>query len=285
MTENRRQYARRHQRTEHSPNFADDPVVREMLLRLDQLERQTDPQRPDSEHHKDASANKVLRIISDLSAYIGGWAIDHKIGLAIEGLGNIPDLAAQTRTPDYDDLRKSVNSHRHEAAGQSRDHLASGAQRKALSNLFNAMATSPRVSLCDPLAEALQALEYGETLAIFEPVKGGRKRQFRELKLQLLALCFIEYKQVLGGKKHELQLEVGGTFGVSLPTVRGWEHRLPKQLDPFYVANALSRARRCGEADRDNNSASFDRFWGKAALSEWGAEYKAVQGFTKPKSD
>ena len=232
MTENRREYARRRQRAEHSPNFADDPDVRDMLLRLDQLERQTDPQRPDSEHDKDASANKVLRIISDLSAYVAGWAIDHKIGLAIEGVGNIPDLATQTRTAAYKKLRKSVNSHRHEAAGQSRD-LASGVQRKALSNLFNAIASSPRGSLCDPLAEALQALEYGETLPIFNAIKGGRKRQFRELTLQLLALCFIEYKQVLGGLKYKLQSEVEEAFGISPSTVRGWDRQLRKQLDPF----------------------------------------------------
>jgi hypothetical protein len=280
MTEDKRENARRLQRAEDSPNFADDPVVRDMLQRLDRLERQTDPQRRDSEHDKDASANKVLRIISDLGAYVAGWAIDHKIGLAIEGLGNIPDLSAQTRTPAYSQRRESVNNHRHEAAGQSRD-LAAEVQRKALSNLFNAMAAGPRGSLCDPLAEALLALEYGETLPIFDAVKSGRKRQFRELILQLYALCFIEYKEVLGGKKYEFQSEVEEAFGVSRSTVRGWERLLPEQLDPFYVANALSRARRCGEADRDSSTVRFDRFWGKAALSTWGAEYKAVQRLRK----
>jgi hypothetical protein len=158
-------------------------------------------------------------------------------------------------------------------------------QRKALSNLFNAIASSPRVSLFDPLAEALLALEYGETLPILESVKDGRKRGFRELNLQLSALCFIEYQIVRGGRKNKLRSDVGEAFRVSDHTVRGWELNLPTQLDPFYVANALSRARRCGEADRDSNSVSFDRFWGKAALSASGTEYKAVQGFPKPKSD
>ena len=147
----------------------------------------------------------------------------------------------------------------------------------------DAMAVSR--SLCDPLAEALQALEFGETLQILEAVKDGRKRQFRELRLQLWALCFLEYKQVLGGRKNKLLSEVGEAFGVSLSTVRGWDRQLRKQLDPFYVANALFRARRCGEADHDNNSERFDRLFGKAALLKWGAEYKDVQGFTKPKSD
>jgi hypothetical protein len=264
MTEERREYVRRLQRAEHSPNFADDPVVRDMLLRLDQLERHTDPHHPDSEHNKDASANKALRIASDLIAYLSGWAIDHKIGLAIEGFGNIPGLATQTRTPAYNKLRESVNNHRHEAAGQSRD-LTSGVQRKALSNLFNAMA-SPRQSLCDPLAEALQALEYGETLPILEPAKEGRKRKFRELKLQLWALCFIEYEQALGVLKNQLQSKVKEAFGVSESTVRGWERQLPTQLDPFSVDHALSRAKHCGEVDRANGSMHFERTWGLTAL-------------------
>jgi hypothetical protein len=194
-------------------------------------------------------------------------------------------LAKQTRTPEYNALRESVNNHRHEVAGQSTD-LPDDERRKALSNLFNAMTNPFRQSPWDTLAEALQALEFGETLPILEPVKSGRKKGFRELRLQLYALCFIEYKQALGGsKKYKLQSEVKEAFGVSSDAVRGWHRQLSTQLDPFYVANALSRARRCGEADRDNNSVRFDRFWGKAALSAWGAEYKVVQGFTKPKSD
>jgi hypothetical protein len=210
--------------------------------------------------------------------------MDHKIGLAIEGFGNIPDLATETRTANYAELRKSVNSHRHETAGQSKN-LPSGVQRKGLSNLFNAMASSPRVSLWDPLAEALLALEYGETCPILEPVKGGLKKGLRELTLQLFALCFIEYKRGLGGLKYKLQSEVEEAFGVSFDTVRGWGLWLPKQLDPFYVARALSRAKRCGELDRDNKSPNFDKAFGKAALSAWGAEYKDIQGFSKPKSD
>jgi hypothetical protein len=281
MTEERREYTRRLKRAEDGPNFADDPAVRDMLLRLDQFERHTDPHQADSEHDKDNSANKALRIVFDLIAYVAGWAMDHKTGLAIEGIGNIPDLAPQNRTPNYDELRKSVNSHRHEAAGQSRD-LEGGVQRKALCNIFNAMAASPRERLLDPLAEALLGLEYGETRPILEPVKSGLKKGFRELTLQLFALCFIEYQRGLGGRKYELESEVEKAFGVSRSTVRGWGHWLPKQLDPFYVARALSRARRLGKADCDK---SLDQAFGKAALSKWGAEYKDVQGFTKPKSD
>jgi hypothetical protein len=286
MTEQTREYARRFKRDEDRPNFSDDPLVRDMLLRLDKLERQTDHQHQDSENDKDALANKALRIASELGAYVSGWAVDHKIGLAIEGLGNIPDLGIQTRTPAYNQLRASVNSHRHEAAGRGRStDLASRVQRRALSSLFNAMTSGVRESLYDPLAEALEALEYGETLPILEPVKDGRKRKFRELKLQLRALCYIEYMQVLAAPKNQLQSKVKEAFGVSESTVRGWERQLPTQLDPFHVENALSRAKRCGEADRANGSMHFERIWGLTALSEWGVEYKAIQGFNQTKSD
>jgi hypothetical protein len=89
--------ARRAERDDSSASFSDDPVVRDMLVQLDQLERQTNPRHPDSENDKDALANKALRIISDLTLYVAGWAMDHKIGLAAEGLGNIPDLVPGIR--------------------------------------------------------------------------------------------------------------------------------------------------------------------------------------------
>ena len=282
MTDEKRENARKLQRAEDSPNFADDPAVRDMLVRLDQLERQTDPQHPDSESDKDASANKALRIVSELGAYVAGWAIDHKIGLAIEGRGNIPDLAIQARRPAYTELREQVNSHRHEAAGRS-PGLTRQVQRKALSNILNAMASPFCESIFDPLAEALEALEYGETLPLLEPARDGRKRKFRELKLQLLALCFVEYQRTLGRRVDQLESDVKDAFCVSESTVRGWKRQLKTQLDPFNVDNALLRAEHCGKVDRADGGARFEQTLGLKALKKWGSQYKAIQRFNDQK--
>jgi hypothetical protein len=150
--------ARRKLRDENSPSFAGDPIVTEMLSRLDQLERQTDPRRADSENEKDAAAGQALKIASELAAYVAGWAVDHKVGLAIDGYGNIPDLMLTARTPAYNELRETVNSHQHEASGLQPAKLASSTKRKALANLFRFNIGGLDEPLRDSLAEALEAL-------------------------------------------------------------------------------------------------------------------------------
>ena len=82
-------------------------------------------------------------------------------------------------------------------------------------------------------------------------------------------------------QKYKLQAAVEEAFRVSASTVRGWERLLPTQLDPFYVANALWRAKRCGEVDRTNGSQHFEGVWGSTALLERSVEF---QGFNQTKS-
>jgi hypothetical protein len=283
LSEETRDHQRRLLRDEGCPNFADDPIVRQMLSRLDELERLTDPRRPDSEHDKDASASKALGIASELAAYVSGWAVDHKVGLAIEGLGNIPDLMTTARTPDYNKVRETVNSHRHETAGLRSAELTSRIKRKALSNLIDANINGPHWSLHASLADALEALEYGETLPLLERKKGGRKRKFRELKLQLDALRYVEYQFALVGSKHgeksKIQEAAAEAFGVDIVTLRGWESRLRSKLDFFTVENALTRALYFGKGARAVADGRFERYFGQSMLQKSGAEYKAIQGF------
>jgi hypothetical protein len=289
LSEETRNRQRRLLRDEGCPNFADDPVVRQMLTRLDELERLTDPRRPDSERDKDIVASKALGIASELAAYVSGWAVDHKVGLAIEGLGNIPDLMITARTPAYNEVRETVNSHRHETAGLRSPELASGIKRKALSNLLDANIGGLPESLRDPLADALEALEYGETLPLFEPEKEGRKRKFRELQLQLRALRYIEYQFALGGRKHgeksRIQQVAAEAFGVSVVTLRGWESRLRSKWDRLRVENALTRASYWGDAARAVGDGRFERYFGLSVLQKSGADYKAIQGFSQTKSN
>lgn len=285
MAQSEPKRTRRLQRDENSPSFLDDPVVREMLLSLDQLERKTDHRDPDSENDKDALANLALKIAAKLGDYVSGWASDHKVGLAIEGMENIPDRASLARTPEYNDLRKSMNSHRHEIAALTKS-LTDKEKRKALLNQLSAMSCGLHSPLLDALVEAIEALEYGETLPILEPTKDSLKKGFRELRLHLWALCYIEYKQTIGeARKGHLQSNVAEAFGVSESTVRGWERQLPSQLNSFYVAYALSRARHCGEWDRAKGERHFENTWGTAPLLKWGADYRVVLGYNQAKSD
>jgi hypothetical protein len=274
MTDNN--FERRYARSEGT-SFADDPHVQDLLARLDGLERSTDPRLPGGEVDKDAVALKALKIASELASYVSGWAMDHKIGLAIEGLGNIPDLAVMDRTPAYDELRETVNGHQHEAAAVRATELAHHVQRRALYNLLAVNIGGLPEILRAPLAESLEALDYGETLPLLKAEKDGKKRQLRELKLQLYALGCIEYLRVLGEAKYKLQLTAADAFGVSDSTVRGWEYRLRTEWDAFRVANVLSRAKRLGMLCRANGDLRFERFFGMSALKHYGSEYKSVQ--------
>jgi len=259
-----------------------------MLSRLDELERLTDPRRPDSERDKDAAASKALGIASELAAYVSGWAADHKVGLAIEGIGNIPDLMTTARTPAYNRLRETVSSHRHETAGLRSAELTSRMKRKALSNLMDANINGPHWSLYASLADALEALEYGEPLPLLEPEKDGRKRKFRELKLQLNALRYVEYQFAVVGGKHGEKSKIQGTaaeaFGVSVVTLRGWESRLRTNLGCLRVENALTRASFFGAGARTVGDGRFERYFGLSMLQKSGVDYKAIQRLlAKPK--
>jgi hypothetical protein len=288
LSEDVRGHQRRSLRDEGCPNFADDPFVRHWLSRLDELERLTDPRRPDSEHNKDAAATEALGIASTLAAYVSGWAVDHKVGLAIEGLGNIPDRKITERSPAYNEARQNVNDHRHEAAGLQSAELTSGVKRKALSNLMYANVGGLPVSLCDPLAEALEALEYGETLPLLEREKDHLKRKFRELRLQLRALRYVEYQYALltrkRGEKSRLQRAAAEAFGVSFPTLRGWESRL-REWDPLRVEDALALASFWGKAARGVGDGRFEPYFGLSMLQKAGADYKAIQASRKTKND
>jgi hypothetical protein len=268
-------HARLRARNEDSPSFADDPMVRELLSRLDHLERQTNPQREGSENDKDAAAHKAMNLASELAAYVAGWAVSHKIGLAAEGHGNIPDLIPSARTAPYNELRENVDSHRHEAAGRQPVIFASAVKRRALANLLRFNLGGLDESLRGALAEALEALDYGETLELLKPEKDGSKRQLRELKLQLWGLCCVEYMHTMGRKKYELLKCAADAFGVSENTMRNWEYRL-REWNVHAVANGLSRARHCGEIDRARGTLDFDYIWGLSALEKYGTEYKSL---------
>ena len=95
-------------------------------------------------------------------------------------------------------------------------------KRKALSNLIHANIGGLPESLRESLADALEALEYGETLPLLQRKKEGRKRKFRELQLQLRALRYIEYQFALGGREYgEIQDTAVKAFGVDVVTLRG----------------------------------------------------------------
>jgi hypothetical protein len=270
--------ARRLLRDETSMSFADDPGIRRLLIRLDDLERKTSPDRSESETDKDGAAAEALTIAFELVSILAGWAIDHKVGLAAKGLDNIPTLlSTEARTVEYQALRESIDSHMHETYAASQPKLTGRETRGAIASLLRGVRHYPLLNLSEPLAEALEALDFGETLPLVTSEKNGRKRKFTELRMQAYCLACIEYLQALGRPKYKLQEIAAEAFGVSADTVRGWEYRLRSEWGPYRLLNLLSRAKRCGIAGKANLDGRFEALFGEAALREYGANFKAAQ--------
>src|SRR6516164_2513096 len=77
---------------EHLGALIDTKYVRLMLERLDELEKKTRPSASsgDVAEGKDLAAREAMTTVAHLVRYAAGWAIDHQVGLAIEGLEFVP---------------------------------------------------------------------------------------------------------------------------------------------------------------------------------------------------
>lgn len=257
-------------------SFRDDPVVLQLLQELDDLERRTSPLQADSQDNKDAAANEALSLASRLAAHVSGWAVRHKIGLALHGHRNIPDIIPTARTPEYNALRAEFDNHRHEAQGSSLDAaMTDKAQRAALSNLMSCKIGGVPEMLARSISDALDALDFGNTVSLLEAEKDYRKHTLGETKLQLFALCYVEFNHARGGRKLALLKDVANEFGVSEDTARGWERRL-REWDTHQVTNAFSRAQHLGKMYHQTNDPRYDRVFGLLPLKRWAAEYKTL---------
>ena len=98
--------------------------------------------------------------------------------------------------------RALVDSHEHERAGAaaSRKPISDPiVARRLLINLLYANPGGFDPAIQDAAVEALRSLYYGETLPLLDPERRNKKRGYRELRLQLRALGFVEYRVALGG--------------------------------------------------------------------------------------
>jgi hypothetical protein len=151
----------------------------------------------------------ALRFARELVETLAGWAIDHQVGLAMEGREfasvaphDAPDL------PEYVEARTAADDHRHELAGRplrearwASDQMEPDVTRQALLNLQLPNPGGFPNCLTQMVSEALRALDYNESLPILKPRAAGRKVSFRTEQLQLKAICIVAYQVARGSKK------------------------------------------------------------------------------------
>jgi transcriptional regulator with XRE-family HTH domain len=278
---------------QHKGPLIETSYVRLLLERLDGLEQKTRPSSGDlNAERKDLAAFDALKFAGNLVRYVAGWAIDHQIGLAAEGLKFVPLQPFGTKNhPQYLAERSLVDSHAHEKTGgvRSHDDDDGGAfvARKSLVNLLRANPGAMPSWLRHKTIEGLEALDYGEVQPMFAPISTGRKRDLTLLRYQLQALALVAYRRKLGLKKEKSLEQVADALGISPHTLLSWETRLRNEFGRLqvdrtisfaenhasWVAAARKKARRGEEAeDTEVHEAGYD----DVALMKLGKKYKAA---------
>ena len=176
-------------------------------ISLAELERDTRPSLGfKSAKAKDLKAFEALEVAGQLVAAVAGWAINHEIGLAVEGLQFVPLQPPQTKSdPQYLTLKAAVNEHRHEAAGAATHgkRLDPFFLRTCLINLLRPNVGGYPNWLLVTTIDALDALEYGDTHPIFR--RSGRKRRLgtKQRRLILKAIGAIHFRRKAYGMSDE----------------------------------------------------------------------------------
>jgi hypothetical protein len=283
---------------QHLGPLIETNYVRLLLNRLDELEKKTRPSGGDgTTKYKDLSAFEALESAGRLVEYVAGWAIDHQMGLASEGLKFVPLQPSGTKNhPQYLSALESVDSHSHEKAGALliKDDGNAETARRAVINLLRANPGAMPSWLQYKVIEGLEALDYGEVQPIFEPLNTGRKRDLTLLRLQLRAVAMIAYRRKLGMTKEKAVAEVAGVLNQSPNTLLSWEARLKSEFGALEVERTISFAqnhaswvedarkkRLKGEEAKDTDV--HEANYNEEALIELGKKYSAALKAAKSK--
>jgi hypothetical protein len=232
---------------------------------------------------KDMRAFTALECAGELVDAMAGWAIDHTVGLALNGRQWVPlQPPAVQLHPEYVASRAAVDDHVHEKNGgaqRSFKNLDPVVCRKIFLGLLKSNPGGFPVEIQEMMVEALEALEYSETLPILRPAESDRKRKLRELRLQLKAVVFVEYRVARGMTKYKAQDAVGEAYGQSGTTVRLWEARLRTELGQLEVSRNIAFALSAAASDQKGSKKvgmNSSRRFGDEALQETGAKYQEV---------
>jgi len=218
-----------------------------LLARLAELEQKTRPDGGTSTAaEKDGAAFDALRFAGQLVEAVAGWAIDHQVGLAAEGLKFIPSQPEATKShKQYLAARSAVDSHEHEKIGGTAklDKADPFFARKCLANLLQANPGGLPSWLCSLAINGLEALDYGEVTPMFAPVRTGLKRGLTEKRLMLRAIALVAYRRARGFTKEAALAEVADALSLSPDTIGSWERRLRNEFGDLEVARTIAFAR------------------------------------------
>jgi hypothetical protein len=277
---------------EPAQDLKDDPEVIRILNALDILERRTRPSLGADAQGKNRAASNAIAFAGELVDYVAGWAIDHQRGLAQRTLGQ--GLSSQNKIPSnqmeglpkYLILGPPDEDQRDEAEGALRRPLEPAQNRRFLFYVLREMA--PALVISD-VVEAIEALDYGETLPIFQSAPTSKRTGLIQYRARLKAITFVEYESKKGIKKRFSVEKVADAFAVTRDAVKDWRVDLRAALGKREVEMAVERAQQAGQCyvecvktiedgqqdDRKRACEIMEEAYGMPALLKEAKRYKA----------
>lgn len=264
-----------------------------LIEKLLELRGKTSPAAgEEAERIKDLNASWAIRLSGELANELAGWAYDHLAGMASEGMSPVPlPPLAMDSNEGYNAARLAAGDHAHEIVGvqlrESPVGMPPTVARKFLQSVMESAPFGREWSReTHSLAEALEALEIGDTKSLLEPASKGRKKSFEEIRWMLHALKQVHFRRARGGQLRAAQEEVAAAYGQDIQTIRTWETRL-KAENRLQVDIAIARAERDaerfksrlksfykGEPDEFGTDIFLDEMYGSAALKKAGEAYR-----------
>ncbi len=268
------------------PALTDFPDTRQeaekIVERILELERAShhDETEPAS---REIASIMALRWARRLVRSLAGWAISHRIGIAISETAGWPWPVGDNQSAN------EANDARHEEIGSDYDFSDPILNRQILVELLRKGPVGIPTKLANEAAYALAALEFGE---VHDLVKPSRRRQhgagYKLARLRFMALKHVAFLRGLGWAKSDAQSLVGNAYGVSDETIDVWGARLSNDMPEQHIVVGVEMARRLGEAvfkrqyalhsseqDECFVSLHIDLF-GEPGIRQSGAEYKGL---------
>jgi hypothetical protein len=197
-----------------------------------------------------------------------GWAIDHRIGLALDG---VPSDALE------------VSDHIHESKAGDYGAMDDEFQidRRVLRSLLSALSYVIPTKLNGQVQPALRSLEIGEPSEFFDPMVRVRSIRYRLWMLRLEALEHLEFSRGMNVKRDDAKANVADAYGIAPDTLDKWSTKLNQELLGIsHAEEAKGHARNRGKAafeqlqSGDNTSATEEA----EALRRDGAAFQQLIG-------
>ena len=236
---------------------------------------------------KDENSRLAFMVANDLVELLAGWAINHQIGLVLNGT---PGGAAAPHDGGYSEAQRKADNHVHEATAAGYDFSDTKINRHILTELLDHGPGPFPISIIIEATDAFAALDMGEVQPFVAPARGVGKefQSYTKWNLRYRAVLHVEYLRGMNHPRPDALGKVADAYGVESGTVEWWIRDVRKKLGNLPIKEMKGRVRRVGKTAcrlkdqaflSDQDKRLFERLsskWGSVALTRNGNEFQQI---------